>query len=598
MEAPRQGDKDVRWYVKGDDDTVVMVDNLVEVLAKYDHTKPYYIGSNSEGVKSKFDFSFDMAFGGGGFASSYPLAEALATKSDDFLVWFLFCTYLFNPPNYQPSDLLSTINKKWSTSSPIISTNNSTKTNISHILFGICGSMKAWKHRKSYIEAWWRPNVTRGYLFLDRHPTEEFQPWPSTSPPFRVSEDLTKLKVFPKILWPIQVRLLRTIMEALRQGDKDLRWYVKGDDDTVVMVDNLVEVLAKYDHTKPYYIGSNSEGVESNFDFSFDMAFGGGGYALSYPLAEALATKLDDCIERYSYINSEDFWLHSCLADLGVALTHDKGFHQIDLHNDISGLLSAHPQTPFLSLHHIDTIDPIFPSIDRSESINRLMKAAKIDQSRLLQQTICYHRQSNWSLSISWGYSAYIYENIIPRSILWRPLETFRPWKRNSRPPLYMFNTRWPSNNPCEAPHLLFFDSIEHIEEGQIVTTYVRAWPRGLSTCSFAGNHSADPITKIKVFSPASTRLEVGGRDCCDIEYKEGANVMEVKYRACMKFEVEKDNVIAKIRSDHEKEFENIKLATFCNDQGTHQEFSSPKTPQQNGIVERKNRVVQEMAGM
>ena len=54
--------------------------------------------------------------------------------------------------------------------------------------------------------------------------------------------------------------------------------------------------------------------------------------------------------------------------------------------------------------------------------------------------------------------------------------------------------------------------------------------------------------------------------------------------------------MIAKIRSDHGREFENTKLATFCNDQGTHQEFSSPKTPQQNEIVEWKNRVVQEMA--
>ena len=54
--------------------------------------------------------------------------------------------------------------------------------------------------------------------------------------------------------------------------------------------------------------------------------------------------------------------------------------------------------------------------------------------------------------------------------------------------------------------------------------------------------------------------------------------------------------MIARIRSDHGREFESTKLATFCNDQDTHQEFSSPKTPQQNGIVERKNRVVQEMA--
>ena len=60
----------------------------------------------------------------------------------------------------------------------------------------------------------------------------------------------------------------------------------------------------------------------------------------------------------------------------------------------------------------------------------------------------------------------------------------------------------------------------------------------------------------------------------------------------CKKLQVKKDIVIARIRSDHGREFENAKLATFCNDQGTHQEFSLPKTPQQNGIVEQKNRVV------
>ena len=63
----------------------------------------------------------------------------------------------------------------------------------------------------------------------------------------------------------------------------------------------------------------------------------------------------------------------------------------------------------------------------------------------------------------------------------------------------------------------------------------------------------------------------------------------------CKKLQVEKGTVIAKMISDQGREFENTKLATFCNDQGTHHEFSSPKTPQQNGIVEWKNRVVQEV---
>ena len=64
----------------------------------------------------------------------------------------------------------------------------------------------------------------------------------------------------------------------------------------------------------------------------------------------------------------------------------------------------------------------------------------------------------------------------------------------------------------------------------------------------------------------------------------------------CKKLQVKKGTVIARTTSDHGREFESTKLTTFCNDQGTHQEFSSPKTPQQNGIVERKNRVVQQMA--
>jgi transposase InsO family protein len=51
-----------------------------------------------------------------------------------------------------------------------------------------------------------------------------------------------------------------------------------------------------------------------------------------------------------------------------------------------------------------------------------------------------------------------------------------------------------------------------------------------------------------------------------------------------------------RIRSDHGREFENSSFEDFCNQHGIKQEFSSPITPQQNGIVERKNRVIQEMA--
>ena len=53
---------------------------------------------------------------------------------------------------------------------------------------------------------------------------------------------------------------------------------------------------------------------------------------------------------------------------------------------------------------------------------------------------------------------------------------------------------------------------------------------------------------------------------------------------------------IDQIRSDHGKEFKNSCMESFCTRSGVSQEFSALITPQQNGIVERKNRVIQEMA--
>ena len=47
---------------------------------------------------------------------------------------------------------------------------------------------------------------------------------------------------------------------------------------------------------------------------------------------------------------------------------------------------------------------------------------------------------------------------------------------------------------------------------------------------------------------------------------KDKAEGLEKMIHLCKKLQVEKDTVIARIKSDHGREFENIKLATFCND--------------------------------
>ena len=64
----------------------------------------------------------------------------------------------------------------------------------------------------------------------------------------------------------------------------------------------------------------------------------------------------------------------------------------------------------------------------------------------------------------------------------------------------------------------------------------------------------------------------------------------------CIRLQNEKKLKIDRIRSDHGKEFENSYMESFCQKSGISQEFSAPITPQQNGVVERKNRVIQKIA--
>jgi transposase InsO family protein len=53
---------------------------------------------------------------------------------------------------------------------------------------------------------------------------------------------------------------------------------------------------------------------------------------------------------------------------------------------------------------------------------------------------------------------------------------------------------------------------------------------------------------------------------------------------------------IKKIRSDNGTEFKNSQIEGFLEDEGIKHEFSSPYTPQRNGVVERKNRTLLDMA--
>lgn len=203
------------------------------------------------------------------------------------------------------------------------------RTNLSHIAFGLMGSVKTWPHRRGYLEAWWRPNKTRGYVYLDRPPTPDLLPWPQMAPPYRIVDNLSELFRETKPRFELMPRMVHGILELFREEHDNVRWIVMGDDDSIFFVDNIVDVLAEYDHTKYYYLGWHSESVISNYWFSFNQAFGGGGIVLSYPLAKALVKDMDGCLIRHAQGSSADLIAMSCIADIGVNLTPHKGIHQV-----------------------------------------------------------------------------------------------------------------------------------------------------------------------------------------------------------------------------------------------------------------------------
>lgn len=203
---------------------------------------------------------------------------------------------------------------------------NKRPTEIHHVVFGIAASAKLWEQRKNYIKIWYKSEEMRGIVWLDNG-VETFEG--DGLPPVKISGDTSRFSYKNRQGHRSAIRISRIVSETLRLGLENVRWFVMGDDDTVFVTENLVRVLRKYDHNQYYYIGSLSESHLQNIHFSYGMAYGGGGFAISYPLAKALDKMQDKCIQRYPGLYGSDDRMQACMAELGVPLTKETGFHQV-----------------------------------------------------------------------------------------------------------------------------------------------------------------------------------------------------------------------------------------------------------------------------
>ncbi|KAK7261060.1 hypothetical protein RIF29_27363 [Crotalaria pallida] len=409
-------------------------------------------------------------------------------------------------------------------------------TTLDHLVFGIASSKASWPKRKEYAKLWWKPNnKMRGCVFVDSLPSQKDHANNDTSlPPLCVSEDTSRFRYTYKGGLRSAIRVARVVKEIVAMNHSDVRWYVFGDDDTIFFPENIVKTLSKYDHGLWYYVGANSESYRQNKFFSFGMAYGGGGFAISSSLAKVLAKIFDSCIERYPHLYGSDGRVYSCITELGVALTFEPGFHQIDLRGNIFGLLAAHPVTPLLSLHHLDYTNPIFPNMTTTKALQHLFEAANVDSQRILQQTICYHKQFSWTISVSWGYVVQVFPNHVPLPDALKLEETFKQWlPKNALAGEYTFNTRPIHQDPCKRPIIFHLNNVSSGNNGITISSYRKSFQH----CSHKMASSLQKLEVIKVFSNklalSIKQLQAPRRHCCDALSSGVGDIMEITIREC-----------------------------------------------------------------
>lgn len=176
-------------------------------------------------------------------------------------------------------------------------------------------------------------------------------------------------------------------------------------------------------------------------------------------------------------------------------------FCQLDMRGDMFGMLSAHPLSPLLSLHHLDAIDPIFPNMNRTQALQHLFKAVNVDPARILQQTVCYDQSSQLTVSVAWGFAVQVYEGNQLLPDLLSLQRTFTSWRRGSNVEShFMFNLRDYPRDPCKRPTVFFLESVLS-HNNSVQSNYVK---HVVGNCA-----RADVVRKIEKIRVFSEKLEL-----------------------------------------------------------------------------------------
>lgn len=129
----------------------------------------------------------------------------------------------------------------------------------------------------------------------------------------------------------------------------ETRWFCIMDDDTFFMsMPRLLQMLDKYDDSKPHYVGTVTES-DSQLSMFGIFAYGGAGMFFSRPLMDQLGQIWDECDAGTDHGDGKI--AHCVYQYTHAKLEMENGLNQLDLFNDASGWFEAARVIP-VSLHH------------------------------------------------------------------------------------------------------------------------------------------------------------------------------------------------------------------------------------------------------
>lgn len=278
------------------------------------------------------------------------------------------------------------------------------KTRSNRLAFGFCSSHATATERISDIASWW-DSKHDGLILVDDLP-DELPALPkglllqATSAPWHFVSNAERCA------WGQLADTQKTFPKA--------DWYVLGDDDTLFVPEALQAVLSKYDASKPWYMGAQSESAKQNHDLGVwllstgaqlgDFAFGGGGLIISQGLMQIMIKPYEQCLHNHDGMIGGDQRIGACVKVLspGTELTMLEGMHQIDTFhhdNDPLALLEAHPVQPLLSLHHMQDVP--LPGLGNLLGLRRQIQR---NPYGVLQQSVCQSVQHG-TFSVAAGLS-------------------------------------------------------------------------------------------------------------------------------------------------------------------------------------------------